>query len=243
MKKKNWKTLLSLLVIISLLSAKCSPKSEPSKNDQEGNSAIEAYKVQLDYYGEHDVELGHNSDGTSFPDTVYYTIPKFSFTNQEGKEISHHNYDGKIFVADFFFTTCKSICPMMSSQMCRLQKLIQKEGLQNEVMFLSHSVKPEVDTPEILLNYGNAIGADYSNWNFVTGIAEDIYDQAQQGYMLTAFPSDTADGGVFHTDKFSLIDRQMHIRGFYDGTSSKSVDQLFQDIKVLIKEEEYAATK
>ena len=152
------------------------------------------------------------------------------------KEVSHRTYQGKIFVADFFFTTCKSICPAMSSQMARLQSLVQKKGLEKEVMFLSHSVKPEEDTPEVLKAYGNALGADFSNWNFVTGKADDIYDQAQLGYMLSAFPSDTADGGIFHTDKFTLLDREMHIRGYYDGTSTKAVDQLFEDIQILIKE-------
>lgn len=242
MKTKPWKILISLTVLLSMFSAKCSDKKTAEREVTETSSTA-AKKQHLAYYGVHDVELVHTSKGATVPDTAYYTIPKFSFTNQDGNEVSHDNYERKVFVADFFFTTCKSICPVMSSQLARLQAMVKKDGLSQEVNFLSHSVKPEEDTPETLKNYGDALGADYSNWNFVTGKADDIYDLAQQGYMLTAFPSDTAEGGVFHTDKFTLIDRQMHIRGYYDGTSTKSVDQLFEDIKTLLKEEDNAETR
>lgn len=221
----------SALIALSIAISGC----EEDKKGIEPMPVVEAPK-SLPYFGDHDVELKRNEQGSSIPDTVYYRIPKFSFTNQDGAEVSHKTYQGKIFVSDFFFTTCKSICPAMSSQMARLQSLVKKEGLETEVMFLSHSVKPLEDTPDVLKSYGQSIGADFNNWNFVTGQPEDIYDQAQLGYMLSAFPSDTADGGVFHTDKFTLLDREMHIRGYYDGTSTKSVDQLFQDIKVLVKE-------
>lgn len=190
----------------------------------------------LPYIGEHDVEFVKKGNGEIVPDTVYYTIPKFSFINQDGKEISHRDYQGKVFVADFFFTTCPSICPMLSSQMSRLQALTAKDSLQNDVMFLSHTVDPTHDLPDTLKKYAMDLGADFSNWNFVTGSAEDIYWQAENGYMLTAFPSDSAEGGFFHTDKIALIDRQMHIRGLYDGTSTKEVDKLFQDLKILVKE-------
>jgi protein SCO1/2 len=191
----------------------------------------------LPYIGEHDVEFVKKGNGEIIPDTVYYTIPKFSFINQDGKEISHRDYQGKVFVADFFFTTCPSICPMLSSQMSRLQSLTKKESLENDVMFLSHTVDPNHDLPDTLKKYATDLGADFSNWNFVTGSAEEIYWQAENGYMLTAFPSDSAEGGFFHTDKIALIDRQMHIRGLYDGTSTKEVDKLFEDLKLLVKEE------
>jgi protein SCO1/2 len=191
---------------------------------------------KLPYIGEHEVEFVKKSDGELIPDTVYYTLPKFSFINQDSAETSHRNYAGKVFVADFFFTHCPSICPMLSSQMVRLQALTTKAGLHDEVMFLSHTVDPLRDSPDTLKNYAMALGADLSNWNFVTGSAEDIYWQAEYGYMLTAFPSDSAEGGFFHTDKIALIDRQMHIRGMYDGTSTKDVDKLFEDIKLLVKE-------
>ncbi|MFN0032289.1 MAG: SCO family protein [Flavobacteriales bacterium] len=228
MPAKPLKRIISIAAVSTLMAARCSAP----------DTALEASTPAqpLPYLGEHDVQLNRKADGTVYPDTVYYTIPKFSFTNQQGSEVSHHQYEGKIFVADFFFTTCNSICPVMSSQMARLQARVKNEGLENEVMFLSHTVKPEEDTPEVLMNYANSIGADLTSWHFVTGNADDIYDLAQQGYMLTAFPSDTAQGGVFHTDKFTLVDNEMHIRGYYDGTSTQSVDQLFDDLKTLLQE-------
>lgn len=191
----------------------------------------------LPYFGEPDIEFTRAEDGSMLADSVQYTIPKFSFTNQDGKNVSHHDYKNKVFVAEFFFTECPGICPIMSSQMARLQALTEKESLSEKVSFISYSVKPQNDTPEVLKAYGDKLGADYGNWNFVTGKPEDIYDLAENGFMLSAFPSDTAEGGVFHTDKLTLIDRGMHIRGYYDGTSTKSVDQLFLDLQKLTKEE------
>ncbi len=231
-KRQEKKVFSSVLIALLILISGC--KDDVKK--VEIAAPVVSTPQKLPYFGVHDVELVRGENGSSIPDTVYYQIPKFSFTNQDNANVSHRTYEGKVFVADFFFTTCKSICPAMSSQMAKLQARVQKENIQNDVMFLSHSVKPLEDTPEVLKNYGNALGADFENWNFVTGNPEDIYDHAQLGYMLSAFPSDTADGGVFHTDKFTLIDRDMHIRGYYDGTSSKAVDQLFEDMKILIKE-------
>lgn len=214
-----------MLILLLLGIASCDTPTNPA----------EVEKV-LPFLGEHEVEFNKMDDGTMVADTVYYTIPKFSFINQDGRVISHRDYDGKIFVADFFFTHCPSICPMMSAQMMRLQGKVKDAGLNEEVMFLSHTVDPTRDTPDTLKAYSQKIGADLSNWNFVTGPEEDIYYQAENGYMLTAFPSDSADGGFFHSDKIALIDRQRRLRGIYDGTSTKSVDQLFEDLKVLKNE-------
>jgi len=241
MNAKLWRTLgnimLSLVMAIILMSAGCGDHQKAGGKVDAPAEAPEVTQAKLPYLGESDVEFRKEKTGTMKPDTVYYTIPKFSFINQDSAEVSHRTYENKIFVADFFFTECPSICPILSSQMWRLQGLVKNEGLQNDVMFLSHSVKPEHDSPAVLKEYGDKLGADYSNWNFVTGNTEDIYDQAEDGYMLTAFPSDTASGGIFHTDKMTLVDRQMHIRGYYDGTSTISVDKLFEDIKKLINEQ------
>ncbi len=190
----------------------------------------------LPFLGDHEVEFNRREDETMVADTVYYTIPRFSFINQDGQEISHRDYLGKIFVADFFFTHCPSICPMMSAQMLRLQGMVTEAGLKEQVKFLSHTVDPVRDNPDTLKAYASKMGADLGNWNFVTGEAEDIYYQAENGYMLTAFPSDSADGGFFHSDKIALVDKHMRLRGIYDGTSTKSVDQLFEDIKQLNRE-------
>jgi len=191
----------------------------------------------LPFFGEHDVEMKRGDSGELIPDTVYYRLPYFSFTNQNGETVSFKDYEGKIFVADFFFTNCESICPIMSSQMARLQAMLKRDSLDQKVWLLSHTVDPDRDTPETLKAYASQIGADLSTWNFVTGASEDIYWQAETGYMLSAFPSDTAQGGFFHTDRFTLLDRSMRIRGYYDGTSTKSVDQLLSDIRILVNDE------
>jgi protein SCO1/2 len=154
--------------------------------------------------------------------------------NQDSVFVSDEQFKGKIVIADFFFTTCPSICPVISAQMARLQDLIKKEKLEEEVKLLSHTVDPIHDTPSILKQYGTKIGADFDTWTFVTADPDYMYWQAQKGYQLTAFPSDTAQGGFFHTDKVVLLDQEMKIRGYYDGTSTKSMDQLFIDLHQLI---------
>jgi protein SCO1/2 len=189
----------------------------------------------LPFFGDFGIEIKYNDKGEGISDTVYDPIPLFAFTNQEGKVITNDFMVGKIAVVDFFFTNCTSICPMLSSQMARLQHSVKSENIDNQVVFLSHTVDPKNDTPEALKVYADRIGVDYANWNFVTGDGEDIYWQAKEGYKLTAFPSDTAQGGFFHTDQIALIDQEGKIRGYYDGTSTKAVDQLFKDLHLLLK--------
>jgi protein SCO1/2 len=125
----------------------------------------------------------------------------------------------------------------MSAQMARLQDKLLKENPELPIRFLSFSVKPEADTPQKLKDYAQKMGADLTRWNFLTGKADDIYDLAQYGFLLTAFPSDTAQGGIFHTDKVTLLDKTMRMRGYYDGTSTSSMDQLFKDAIQLAQEE------
>jgi len=198
------------------------------------NSAIDPSSRELPYYGNHDVAIIPSSDGAKETDTIYYTVPAFAFTNQYNTEISDADYAGRIYVADYFFTTCPTICPVMSSQLSRLQAQLIESNLLGDVKLLSHTVDPENDTPEVLRAYAERLNADSANWNFVTGTQDDLYDQAKFGYYLTALPSDTAAGGFFHSDTFVLVDRQGHIRGYYDGTSTQEVDQLFNDIQHLI---------
>lgn len=196
----------------------------------------------LPYFGNHDISLISQPDGTKLADTVYFTVPGFSFINQDSVEVSHQDYRGHIYVTDYFFTTCPSICPVMSSQMSRLQDLLKQKDLFGDVMILSHTVDPENDTPEVLKAYANQLGADSQHWNFVTGGKSDLYDQARYGYFMTALESDTAAGGFFHSDNFVLIDRGGHLRGYYDGTSTKEVNQLFEDIQLLNQEENGLST-
>jgi protein SCO1 len=203
-------------------------------NDKPKGS-VKKERPVLPFFGDFDEVIIYNEEGEGRTDTVFMPIPKFAFTNQDRQLITRENLEGKIVLADFFFTHCESICPLISTQMVRLQERLKAEGLQNKVTFISHTVDPKNDTPEEMKKYANRIGADLSMWNFVTGIQEDLYEQAQGGYKLTAFPSDTAQGGFFHTDQVALLDQECKIRGYYDGTSTKSMDQLFNDLHKLLK--------
>lgn len=220
MKKKNVAAIISL----AFLFGACTPI---------GNDQADEHR-ELPYFGDHDVTLSKDSSGVQVVDTVHFVVPGFVFLNQDSLPISHRDYKGTIYVTDYFFTTCPTICPVMSSQMARLQTMVDKEGMSSQIKFLSHTVDPEHDTPAILKEYAERIGANLTNWNFVTGNKEELYDQARYGYFMTALESDTAAGGFFHSDNLVLIDRESHIRGYYDGTSTKEVDQLFEDIKLLI---------
>ena len=217
---------IGALIFFAALFTACSNQQPPHSTQQKS----------LPYFGEFDIELTNMPDGSQKPDTLYYPIPKFSFINQDSSIITRENYEGFITLVDFFFTDCPTICPMMSAQMARLQDKFQKENPDLPIRFLSFSVKPEADTPQKLKAYSQKIGADLSRWNFLTGKASDIYDLAQYGFLLTAFPSDTAQGGIFHTDKVTLLDKTMRMRGYYDGTSTLSMDQLFTDAIQLSKE-------
>lgn len=224
MKKKNvTKTAASAFMFLVFVGC------DSPENSTENSSAR-----TLPYFGNHDVAIIPSADGSSEADTIYYTVPAFAFTNQYNIEVSDADYAGRIYVADYFFTTCPTICPVMSSQLSRLQAKLLEKGLLGTVKLLSHTVDPENDTPEVLRAYAERLNVDSANWNFVTGTQDDLYYQAKYGYYLTALPSDTAAGGFFHSDTFVLVDREGHIRGYYDGTATEEVDQLFSDIQILI---------
>jgi len=173
-------------------------------------------------------------NGKEKPDTLYHSIPPFKFVNQLGDTITDKDYDHRIYVADFFFTTCQSICPKMSRQMERIQK---KFWDNDSVMMISHTVNPEGDSVEVLAAYAKTMNANSKRWNFVTGDKKQIYDIAREGYFL---PVDKGDGGpddFIHSEKFILVDKNKHIRGIFDGTDTKDVDRLFDAIKMLLAED------
>lgn len=160
----------------------------------------------------------------------YHHIADFSLTNQNGKTITQDDYKDKIYVADFFFTTCQTICPIMTNNMHEIQEKIITD---DEVMLLSHSVTPEIDTVAQLNRYANEKGVNASKWNLVTGDKKQIYELARKSYLAV---KDNGDGGTFdmiHTENFMLIDKERQIRGFYDGTDPEEIERLLDDIKVL----------
>ncbi len=172
-----------------------------------------------------------------------HTIADFSFTNQNGKTITQKDYEGKIYVADFFFTTCRSICPKMTNNMTWLQNQIKNNP---KVMLLSHSVTPEIDSVSVLKKYALEKGVIDSKWNLVTGNKKDIYFIARKSYLAvkTGKPSEMYD--MVHTENFVLIDSKRRVRGFYDGTNLdgptepgiKNVKQLLEDINFLCSEKD-----
>lgn len=165
-------------------------------------------------------------------DTTYHTIADFSFTNQYGEKITQKTTEGKIYVADFFFTTCENICPAMSTQLIRVQDATKNDP---EVLILSHSVNPIHDTVEVLQQYASKYKAIKDKWHLLTGDKKDINAMAEKSYLISAQDDGTPEGFV-HSEKFILVDKQRRIRGVYDGTDSLQVDLLVKDIATLKKE-------
>ena len=159
----------------------------------------------------------------------YHTISNFSLTNQNGQTVTQDTYKGKIYVADFFFTTCQTICPIMTSNMVELQ---DKLANNPDVLLLSHTVMPEIDTVAQLKKYAIQKKVNATQWNLVTGSKQEIYDLARKQYLVAKEnPDDPL--GLVHTENFVLIDTQKRIRGFYDGTQEKEMDRILHDIGVL----------
>ena len=174
-------------------------------------------------------------NGKEITDTVYHQIGSFSFTDQDGKEVTEKSFAEKIYVADFIFTTCPSICPAMSVQMARVYEKYKGNDM---VMFLSHSIDPEHDTPEVLKEYAARYGVKGNQWRFVTGDKKEIFDMGLKHYMVSAKEDPTAAGGLLHSGAFILVDKNKHIRGVYDGTNEEKVNQLIKDIDILIGEQQ-----
>lgn len=160
-------------------------------------------------------------------------ISDFSFTDQEGKIFTQNDLKGKIYVADFFFAKCEGICPIMSNQM---EKAYLKFKGNDKVSFLSHTVKPEEDSVEVLKEYADRHGANSSQWKFLTGDKKELYKMARESYLVTVSEGDGSAEDFVHTQFFALVDPQRRIRGYYDGTDSLDVDKLIVDLDVLLKE-------
>ena len=190
--------------------------------------------IHLPYFGTKET-VETVVEGKKWVDTIYHVIPPFRFINQDGKLISEQTFNNKIYIANFFFATCRSICPKMNSQMARVQERFKG---QPDLAFLSHTVNPERDSVEALAEYSKTIHADTKNWYFVTGDRKTIYDIATGGYMVAAAEDINAEGGFLHSELLVLVDREKRIRGVYDGTSVVEVDKLIDDIKLLYAEYE-----
>jgi len=165
----------------------------------------------------------------------YHRIADFSLINQNGDTITQENYRDKIYVADFFFTTCPTICPIMTANLVEIQAALVNDP---EVLLLSHSVTPEIDTVAQLKKYAIEKGVNDAKWNLVTGDKKQIYELARKSYLAV---QEDGDGGPFdmiHTENFILVDKQRRIRGFYDGTKEEEMDRLLSDIEILKNSQE-----
>jgi protein SCO1/2 len=160
-----------------------------------------------------------------------HTVADFELTNQNGKIITQKEYENKIYVVDFFFTRCQTICPLMTNNMARLQAVFKADS---DVMFLSMSVTPEIDSIPVLREYADSKGVIDSKWNITTGDKRHIYDLARKSYFAVV---EQGDGGLqdfIHTPNFILVDKSKQIRGVYDGTDDENIQQIVADIRILM---------
>lgn len=165
--------------------------------------------------------------------TKQHKVGSFELMDQNGNTVTEKDLEGTIYVADFFFTTCQSICPKMSKQMERVQEEFLDDG---DIKFISHSVTPELDSVEVLKQYADQYGAVSAKWYLTTGSKQMIYDLARKSYFAVMTEGDGGKEDFIHTENFVLVDKDKRLRGFYDGTSTKDVDKLIDDIKTLKRE-------
>jgi protein SCO1 len=171
-------------------------------------------------------------------DTVYHKIAPFRFIDQDSNIVTNETFLGKIYVADFFFTSCRTICPIMKTQMLRVYDSIQNE---RDVLILSHTIDPEYDTVGLLHDFADRLGVTSEKWHFVTGEKDSIYNIAQTSYFATAMEDKAEPDGFIHSGAFLLIDKEQRIRGKYDGTKEQDVNRLLADIQRL--QNEYSTDK
>ena len=164
----------------------------------------------------------------------FHKIDDFSLVNQNNEIITNETYKGKIYIADFFFTTCPGICPIMKENMIILQDEFIND---DDVLLLSHTVTPEIDSVHVLKKYSQEQGVIDSKWNMVTGDKKQIYNLARKSYLVAEDIESPTQYDMIHTENFVLVDSKRRIRGFYDGTDNDVMDNLISDIKLLKKEE------
>ena len=186
----------------------------------------------LPYFGPKHV-LKHN-------DTSYHLIPPFQFTNQFNELTTQRQTEGKLYVTDYFFTTCHSICPVMNTNLERVYKEFKEDP---DFLILSHTVDPETDSVPVLMHYARQHGVTNKKWLFLTGDKPALYQQARKGYLLNAEAGNGGPDDFIHTQNFALVDKEHHIRGFYDGTDSMEINRLIREIKLLENEYDYQARR
>jgi len=189
---------------------------------------------KLPIYGDRKVEM-KTIDGKQVADTIYQSVPDFEFTNQDGKLINQNIVKDKIYVADFFFVTCPTICPRMKKNLLKVYETFKDNP---EIMLMSHTIDPEHDSVSVLHDFASRLGADSKQWQFLTGDREKIYELAEHGYYATAIADSLEPGGYVHSGGLILVDKKRRVRGIYDGTVESATSQLILDITTLLHEKE-----
>lgn len=177
-------------------------------------------------------ESGIESDhSVTVNDTAYHIVPPFEFTDQENKIVTEKTFADNIFVADFIFTTCPGLCPLMTEAIKKVQNTMA--GKVENVMFLTHTVDPERDTPARLATYATKFDANFEKWKFVTGAKKDLFDICKDGYYLSCKEGSEGTEEFDHSGRLVLVDRDRIIRGYYMGTDKEAVEKLIGDIFLL----------
>ena len=167
-------------------------------------------------------------------DSVFFSIPEFEATRQDGTLITNNDLKGKIYVAEFFFTSCPTICPIMTGQLLRVHEKFKEE---DRLKIVSFTLDPKYDTPERMTDHAERLGINTNQWWFLNDKKSETYELAQKGYFVTAIEDESQPGGIVHSGKVSLIDGNGHIRAYYDGTIEADVNVLINDISILLSEE------
>ncbi len=201
---------LNVLLALSLLTASCQEKKS------------------LPFLGPKDTRVVAGK-----VDTIYHQIPAFRFLNQDSVWVSEKDMEGKIYIADFFFTSCPTICPKMKTQLLRIY---ERYAANDAIRILSHSIDPTYDTPNVLKQYAERLQVKAPRWNMLTGDKAAIYTLGEKSYMVTAQEDKNEAGGFVHSGAFILVDKNRHVRGIYDGTQEAEVNHLIEDIEILLVE-------
>lgn len=213
------KSIIGLLTVLNLFFFSCEQKRKDEKLPFLGRKKIVERKEGI----------------KSFYDTIPHKIADFRFVNQDSNWVSNETFENKIYVADFFFTSCPTICPVMKKQMLRVY---DKFNQNEKFAILSHTIDPKYDSVKVLKSFADNLDVKTETWHFVTGEQEEIYNLGETSYMVTAGAEEDAPGGYIHSGAFLLIDMNRHVRGVYDGTIADQVDILMNDIDILLKEYE-----
>lgn len=204
---------LFIILIIFYISFGCSQKVE-----------------KLPYLGNHIKEIENGQSVVK----EYFTIPYFELINQDSIVITNNTFKDKIYVADFIFLSCPTICPIMNKELKRVYEVFKDN---EDISFISHTIDPDNDSISVLKMYSEHLGVNSNKWHFLYGEKQIIYDLAESGYFSKAYKDSEAPGGYVHSGGFILVDKNRHIRGVYDGTSKQDVDRLIKEIVILLGEE------